>query len=92
MKVKVRFLLWLAEKAGKDGVELDIKDTSETALHSVLLELARSKPQLSRVVEDILLGRSDVIILVNLKTPSRGLETPIREGDEIALMPPVSGG
>jgi molybdopterin synthase catalytic subunit/molybdopterin synthase sulfur carrier subunit len=90
--VKVRFLLWLAEKAGKDGVELDIKDTSETALHSVLLELARSKPQLSRVVEDILLGKSDVIILVNLKTPSRGLETPIREGDEIALMPPVSGG
>lgn len=92
MKVKVKFLLWLSDKAGTSSEELVIQGRDEVTLRQLLLELSTSKPQLSRIIEDMLSGRSDIIVLVDSKTPTRGLETPIRDGAEVVLMPPVSGG
>jgi len=90
MKIRVKYLLWLSEKAGVDAEEVELP--SKTTLHQLLVELGSRRPHLSKIIRELLGGSSDIIILVNSKTPPHGLETPLKDSDEVALMPSLSGG
>lgn len=83
----------LAEVAGSDRIAVDENaDTVGEAL-SALLD---SRPELeARVLDDGGELQEHVNLLrngANVQTVEDGLATPIEEGDELALFPPVSGG
>jgi len=92
MKVKIKYMLWLSDKAGTSAEELSIEGREEITLRDLLLELTNYKPKLAKTIHEAITGSSEIIILVNSKTPNQNLETIIKNGDEIVLMPPVSGG
>jgi molybdopterin converting factor subunit 1 len=76
MIVRVRLFAILRERAGTDGVELDLPSGARAAdVLSELREVIRELP---------------VVLAVNREyaTP----ETRLAAGDELALIPPVSGG
>jgi MoaE-MoaD fusion protein len=80
MKVSVRLFAGLRERAGGQHVEVDLPDGA--------------------VVEDLLaamgstpvgpLAPGQCVVAINREYAPR--DEPIREGDEVALIPPVSGG
>ena len=90
MKIRIKYLLWLSEKAGVEAEELDLPN--KATLHQLLVEVGNRRPSLSKIIQELLVGSSDIIILVNSKTPLQGLETPLKDFDEITLIPPLSGG
>ncbi|HYN84447.1 MAG TPA: MoaD/ThiS family protein, partial [Pyrinomonadaceae bacterium] len=82
--VRVRLLLFGAarEAAGLDETDFDVRRpaTAESAFE----EIARAYPGLARF------GRS-LLVAVNQEY-ARDLEVGLKDGDELALFPPVSGG
>jgi MoaD family protein len=90
MKIRVKYFLWLSEKAGVEAEELELP--SKFTLRQLLLELGNRRPRLSKIIQELLVGSSEIIILLNSKTPPQGLETPLKDLDEVAFMPPLSGG
>lgn len=91
MRVRVKYLLWLALKTGTSEEVIEVPENSTIA--SVLESISKSKPPgVAKVIESILKGESEIIVLHNSKTPVEGLSTVLRENDVITLMPPVSGG
>jgi molybdopterin synthase catalytic subunit len=81
MQVNVRYLGMLREIAGRDGEPVDLPDG---ALLGELYEALRARvPELQQF-------RQAIALAVNYEYS--GSDTPLREGDEIALIPPVSGG
>jgi MoaE-MoaD fusion protein len=82
MRVRVRLFAMLRERAGRDSVELALADDATVA---DALEALRADPGL-----DEMLGRLPVRMAVNRDYAS--LETELTSGDELALVPPVSGG
>ena len=81
MQVKVRYLGMLREMAGRDGEAVEIADGA--ALGDLYAALQQTFPQLLQF-------RHAVALAVNYEYS--GLEKVLREGDEVALIPPVSGG
>jgi molybdopterin converting factor subunit 1 len=79
MKVKVRFFASCREIAGKNQVELQVQK-GET-LSSLLEIVRRDFPRLSL---------ADILVAVNQEFAGPGYV--LQEGDEVALIPPVSGG
>ena len=81
MRVQVRLFAILREAAGADEVTLDLSEPATVAsLAGPLLErFPLLKPYLSRVA---------YAVNRNYAAPT----TELREGDEVALIPPVSGG
>jgi MoaE-MoaD fusion protein len=82
MTVTVRLFSLLRERAGCDRVELELADGATVA--DALAALARL-PSLSDV-----LGRLPVQLAVNRDYATAS--TPLAEEDELALIPPLSGG
>ncbi|OLE37449.1 MAG: hypothetical protein AUG48_04385 [Actinobacteria bacterium 13_1_20CM_3_68_9] len=82
MQVSVRLFAVLRERAGRDSVELALADGATVA---DALEALRVEAGL-----DELLARLPVRMAVNRDYAS--LETKLAQGDELALVPPVSGG
>jgi molybdopterin synthase catalytic subunit/molybdopterin converting factor small subunit len=80
--VSVRLFSILRERAGRDRVELQLDDGATVA--DALTALARL-PSLSDV-----LGRLPVQLAVNRDYATAA--TPLAEEDELALIPPLSGG
>lgn len=81
MKIKVKFFASYKEALGKDELYLDI---DEGATVSVLIEsLRKDYPKLGNLLETL-------VISVNLEYAP--YETELKDGDEVALLPPVSGG
>lgn len=81
MRLKIKFFGWARELAGRGDEELEVNDglTGEG-----LLDLLTNRhPGLKRIAPILTLS-------VNMEyTPA---QTTLKEGDEIALIPPVSGG
>lgn len=82
MRVEVRLFSLLRERAGSDRVELSLAD--EATVADALAALRRD-PSLGE-----LLDRLPVQLAVNRDYASR--ETRLAPGDELALIPPLSGG
>jgi molybdopterin converting factor subunit 1 len=78
--VSVRLFAGLRERAGSDEIELELPDD---ALVGDLLEALAETP-VGR------LGPKQCVVAVNREYA--GPSEPIHEGDEVALVPPVSGG
>ncbi|RLF10738.1 MAG: molybdopterin synthase sulfur carrier subunit [Thermoprotei archaeon] len=93
MKVRVKFFAVVRELAG--AKELEVEVNPECTVMSLLEELAHKLPSKFReyVFKGGALSKS-IIILVNGKGISelKGLDTKLSSGDEVAILPPVSGG
>jgi molybdopterin synthase catalytic subunit len=76
MQVRVRLFAVLRERAGADQVELDLP------------EGARVQDALDRFAQ--LANGMRVVMAINHEYAD--VDSPLREGDELALIPPVSGG
>ena len=81
--VTVKYFANLKQMAGKDEDQFDIKKGTTLAQLSDLIE--QSVPQLGDMVRE-----KKVMISLNYDVVS--LDTVVKDGDEIALLPPFSGG
>jgi molybdopterin converting factor subunit 1 len=82
MTVRVRLFAMLRESAGRDWIEIELP--SSATVDDALRELAL-QPGLAES-----LARLPVRMAVNREYA--GPETPLRADDELALIPPISGG
>ena len=81
MRVRVRLFASLREAVGRSEIEIELRDgaTAEEAWHRLVAEhpgLAERRPRLTAAV-----NRSYATF-----------DTPLRDGDELVFVPPVSGG
>lgn len=82
MNVRVRLFAILRERAGRDWIELEISDAATVA---DALEALRKQPGLGETLEAM-----PVAMAVNREYAEA--EAPLQAGDELALIPPLSGG
>ena len=82
MTVRVRLFAALREQAGSDSIEIEL---GEGATVADALEQLSAQPPLAGLLE-----RLPVAMAVNRDYASP--ETPLRAEDELALIPPISGG
>ncbi len=82
MTVRVRLFAVLRERAGSDSIEVELDEGATVA--DALEQLSGSGPLAE------LLERMPVRMAVNRDYASP--ETPLGPGDELALIPPISGG
>jgi molybdopterin synthase sulfur carrier subunit len=95
MKVTVRTTFELKPLLGGRNVDLDLPDgTALRGLLSRIDEISGNKlsPRLFQSGTDLLLPH--ITIMVNGQTVVflKGMETVLKEGDEVLLLPLVSGG
>jgi molybdopterin converting factor subunit 1 len=81
VKVKVKFFASYREALGKDELELDLEEHSTVS--DLIESLRQGYPKLGNLLETL-------VVSVNLEYSS--YETVLKKGDEVALLPPVSGG
>ena len=81
MKVKTRFFAAIKDIVGTSEVDLDL--APGTTAGDLFHQYCQEHPPLSRYA-------NNTMIAVNLEFVPP--ETHLREGDEIAFIPPVSGG
>jgi MoaE-MoaD fusion protein len=82
MRVSVRLFAILRERAGRDSLEIDLPEGATVAQ---AMEALRAEPGL-----DEPLDRMRVAMAVNREYAAP--DTSLAAGDELALVPPVSGG
>ena len=79
--VTVRYFAIVREAVGRDRDELTLDDGATAG--DVLERVLEGRPALER-------SRRSLLVMVNQAYAPP--ETPLRDGDEVALIPPVSGG
>ena len=82
MDVRIRLFAQLRERAGSEFLDTELADGATVA--DALRELAQRPPL------DALLARLPVRMAVNRELA--GADVRLHAGDELALLPPVSGG
>jgi molybdopterin synthase sulfur carrier subunit len=88
--VHVKLVALLREAVGeKDRVDIEIKNTS-TKLRDVINKLFAKYPRLRTLVEE--LGKRGLDVLFVLNGKETNLDAEVRDGDEIVILPPASGG
>jgi molybdopterin synthase sulfur carrier subunit len=94
VSVTVRFIGSLRASAEKSRFTLELKKT--ISLREVITKIVDEQPRLKRALIDPELDdpRTNALILVNGKEVSvlQGLNTKIKDGDELVLIPVVHGG
>jgi molybdopterin synthase catalytic subunit len=80
--VKVRFFAAVKEKLGREGLNLDLPECS---VADVIEALKKELPDIEKTLSD-----SKAMTAVNHEMAGR--ETRVRDGDEVAFIPPFSGG
>jgi MoaD family protein len=94
MAITVKFIGALRHVSGVDEIALDSKE--DISIREVMNEITREIPALKRSLIDQQLEdpRPNALILVNGREISvlNGLETSLKNGDEIVLVPVVHGG
>ena len=81
--ITVKYFANLRSIAGKEEDQFDMG--SETTLKNLSHEISKTAPKICEMI----LGKK-IIVSVNLDVAS--LEAIIKDGDEVALLPPFSGG
>lgn len=81
MRVRVRLFAALREATGRGEVLMDLREgaTPEDAWR----DLAKAAPAL---------GSRRVSLTASVNRRYAAFDTPLREGDEVVFIPPVSGG
>ena len=79
--MKVKFFASYKEALGKD--ELDLEMDEDSSVSELLKILRKDHPKLGNLMETL-------VVSVNLEYAN--YERKLKEGDEVALRPPVSGG
>ncbi|MGA9387380.1 MAG: MoaD/ThiS family protein [Candidatus Bathyarchaeia archaeon] len=94
MVVTVRFIGSLRASAGKNRFMLELEKA--VSLRELITKVVEEQPKLKRVLIDPELDdpRTNVLMLVNGKEISvlKGLDTKLKDGDELTLIPVVHGG
>ena len=94
MTITVKFVGSLRHVSGVNQLALDRKECS--SVKELMIEIAEELPELKRSLIDSQLEdpRPNALILVNGREISvlNGLETNLKDGDEIVLVPVVHGG
>jgi sulfur-carrier protein len=94
MAVKLKFLGALRHASGKETFSLDCKDGA--SIMDVVEAVTKKKTELRRSLLDEQLDspKSNALILVNGREISvlEGLETKVKDGDEVVFVPVVHGG
>lgn len=85
MRVQVRFFSIFRERTGHREARLDLPEGA--TVDQALATLARTYPALGDT-----LGRDPGMVLVSLNRAYASRTQTVREGDEIGVFPPVSGG
>ncbi len=80
MKVRIRLFASLREEVGQEEVELEVP--KPCSVGSLVTAFNARYPRAQ--------GLGPILVAVNQVVGDA--ETPVREKDEIALLPPVSGG
>ncbi|MCZ6512532.1 MAG: MoaD/ThiS family protein [Nitrospinae bacterium] len=83
MMVTVKYFASLKQMAGKEEDQFNVNEDTTLEQLSELIE--KSVPQLGNMVRE-----KKVIISLNYDVVP--LDTVVKDGDEIALLPPFSGG
>lgn len=81
MQITVKLFALMREKAGTDTVRLDLPEGSQVT--HVVTQLMAQYPSLEAYAEQARYA---------LHMDFVDSDTPVSEGDELALIPPVSGG
>src|SRR5919201_5096763 len=81
MRVRLLFFGMLKEVSGREGVQLEMPDGSRVS--DFLGRYGGTKPELQPYYD---------VIAVAVNQEYREPETVLHDGDEVALIPPVSGG
>jgi molybdopterin converting factor subunit 1 len=81
MKVRLRMFAILRERSGVSEIEIELADGATVAV--AMEEVGR---RFATIVD--LLPRTVAAVNLSYAKPT----TPLRDGDELALIPPVSGG
>lgn len=94
MKVTVKFFTTLREITGKRKEE--IKSSEDLTVDKLLEELSKNHGRqfINYVYDETGKMRSHLQFLVNGRsiTTMQGFKTKLREGDSVAIIPPVGGG
>ncbi|MFB0500862.1 MAG: ubiquitin-like small modifier protein 1 [Candidatus Bathyarchaeia archaeon] len=94
MKVTVKFFTTLREITGKRKEE--IKSSEDFTVDKLLEELSKNHGRqfINYVYDETGKVRSYLQFLVNGRsiTTMQGFKTKLREGDSVAIIPPVGGG
>lgn len=94
MNITVRFIGSLKASVGKRRFMLEFDRT--VSLREVVTRIIEEQPKLKQALIDPELNdpRTNVLILVNGKEIGvlEGLETELKDGDELTLIPVVHGG
>jgi molybdopterin converting factor subunit 1 len=81
LNVKVKFFASYKEALGMEELALELKEGTD--VNSLLDILRKDHPKLGNLLETL-------VVSINLEYAS--FETELKDGDEVALLPPVSGG
>jgi len=81
--ITVKYFASLRSVAGKEEEQFSMG--SETTLEKLSEEISKTTPKLGEMIK-----RKKIIVSVNMDMVQPG--TVIKDGDEIALLPPFSGG
>jgi len=94
IKVKVKFFTTLREITGKREEQIEL--TRSVTVETLLGQLAKAygKDFQDYVYDELGNVRGHLQLLVNGNsiTALQGLKTKLREGDQLAILPPVGGG
>ena len=81
--VTVKYFANLKQMAGKDEDQFDVSEG--TTLEQLSELIGQSVPQLGKMVRE-------KKVMISLNYDMVPLDTVVKDGDEIALLPPFSGG
>lgn len=81
--ITLKYFASLKSIAGKDEEQLDLG--SETTVQKLSETLSKTAPQIGEMIQ----GKK-VIVAINQNVAD--LDTVIHDGDEVAFLPPFSGG
>jgi MoaD family protein len=87
-RVRVRLVSLLRDAVGKPIVEVEVEDGA--TLGRVVEELFKAYPKLGEIVRALERRGLEVVYMVNGRFS--GFDERVREGDEVVLLPPASGG